>query len=94
MPYIKVRGGREGCSASNSTRGLKIGFIKCRLQFLFFGQVVFQYLNIIGRYQHDRGHWNVNYTGTQSFTATLSYLLAQIIWVLLLNLDSKIWHPV
>ncbi len=32
-----------------------------------------------------RGHWTVNFTGTQSFVTTLSYLQTKKLWVLLFN---------
>ena len=37
--------------------------------------------------QRGRGHWTVNFNGTQSFTNMLSISLAYKLWELLLDLD-------
>ena len=42
---------------------------------------------IVLDYQGWRGYWIVNYIGTQSFYNTLSYLVAQKLWLLLSNFD-------
>ena len=41
-------------------------------------------------YQGGRGHWTVNYTGTQSFISTLSYSLAKILSVIMFNFDRLV----
>ena len=40
-----------------------------------------------GRQLKKGGHWTVKYTDTQSFITTLSDLLSQIPWVLLLSFN-------